>query len=135
VRCYERKTRTSENSVTAKFGESACSPGPGRPTQKRPCARIASDGRGGAGEGTATIRYRRDSGCHTTPLVGVLAVSLGPNKDDRRLTIFDNQEPFPVCKRIIYPTEEMRLELDGAMMLVLRDGLGVGGSQLSSSTH
>jgi hypothetical protein len=96
--------------------------------------RIASDGRG-AGEGRATIRFRRDSGGHTTLLVGVLAVSLGPNKDDRRLTTFDNQETFPVCKRIIYPTEEMRLELDGAMMLVLRDGLGVGGSQLSSSTH
>ena len=77
----------------------------------------------------------RDSGWHTTPLVGVLAVSLGPNKDDRRVTTFDKQETFPVCKRIIYPTEEMRLEPDGAMMLVLRDGLGVGGSQLSSSTH
>jgi hypothetical protein len=125
---------TSENSVPANFGESACSPGPGRPTQKRPCARIASDGRGGAGEGRAAIRYG-DSGWHTTPLVGVLAVSLGPNKDDRRVTTIDNQETFPVCKRIIYPTEEMRLELDGAMMLVLRDELGVGGSQLSSSTH
>ena len=78
----------------------------------------------------------RDSGWHTTPLVGVLAVSLGPNnKDDRRVMTIDNQETFPVCKRIIYPTEEMRLELDGAMMLVLRDELGVGGSQLSSSTH
>jgi hypothetical protein len=83
----------------------------------------------------ATIRYRRDSGGHTTPLVGVLAVSLGPNKDDRRVTTIDNQETFLVCERIIYPTEGMRLELDGAMMLVLRDGLGVGGSQLSSSTH
>jgi hypothetical protein len=82
------------------------------------------------------IRYRRDTGGHTTPLVGVLAVSLGPNnKDDRRVMTIDNQETFPVCKRIIYPTEEMRLELDGAMMLVLRDELGVGGSQLSSSTH
>ena len=97
-------------------------------------ARITRDGRG-AGEGRATIRYRRGSGGHITPLVGVLAVSLGPNKDDRRVTTFDNQETFPVCKRIIHPTEGMRLELDGAMMLVLRDGLGVGGSQLSSSTH
>ena len=79
--------------------------------------------------------FRRDSGGHTTPLVGVLAVSLGPNKDDPRVTTIDNQETFLVCKRIIYPTEEMRLELDGAIMLVLCDGLGVGGSQLSSSTH
>jgi ribonuclease D len=99
-----------------------------------PCARIASDGRG-AGEGRATIRYRRDSGGHTTPLVGVPAVSLGPNNDDRRVTTIDNQETFLVCKWIIYPTEGMRLGLDGAMMLVLCDGLGVGGSHLSSSTH
>ncbi len=44
------------------------------------------------------------------------------------MTTIENQETFLVYKRMIYPTEGMRLGLGDAMMLVLRDGLGGGRS-------